>query len=391
MRSSLIVVLLITVLRLTTAIEGAETAVHYVGPGKAIAAPSAAARVAKDGDVIEIEAGTYEADVATWTQNNLTIHGVGGRVYLKANGAHAAGKGIWVISGRNTTIEDIVFSGARVPARNGAGIRLDGAGLTVRNCKFMNNENGILGGGGGDGDVVIEHSEFASNGYGDGQSHNIYIGNVRTFTFRGNYVHHANVGHNVKSRAQTNYILYNRIMDEWDGTASYAVDLSNGGLSYLIGNLIQKGPHTRNPTMIAFGAEGLANPVNELYVVNNTLVNDQPEWLLRENLLGSTFIRVWGVPQLARVINNLFIGQGVVLKGLGELTHNLTLTKPVLLDPAAFDYRLKSGSAAIRAGIDPGVAHGFSLRPTSQYVHLAQEEPRPAEGHIDVGAYQYPR
>lgn len=128
--------------------------------------------------------------------NGLTIRGVRGRPHLKANGAHAQGKGIWVIQGRNTTVENIVFSGARVPDQNGAGIRQDGVGLTVRNCYFHDNQNGILGGG-GDGDVVIEYSEFAANGHGDGQSHNIYIRRVKSFTLRGSYLHHARVGHNV--------------------------------------------------------------------------------------------------------------------------------------------------------------------------------------------------
>src|SRR5262245_27983068 len=113
MRSDLRVALM--ALSLTTAAHRSEAAVLHVGPGKPLAVPSAAAKSAKDGDVIEIEAGTYEADVATWTQNNLMIRGVGGQVYLQANGANAAGKGIWVISGRDTTIENVAFSGARVP------------------------------------------------------------------------------------------------------------------------------------------------------------------------------------------------------------------------------------------------------------------------------------
>jgi len=34
-----------------------------------------------------------------------------------------------------------------------------------------------------------------------------------------------------KSRAYENVILYNRIMDEPDGTSSYNIDLPNGSLS----------------------------------------------------------------------------------------------------------------------------------------------------------------
>jgi hypothetical protein len=65
----------------------------------------------------------------------------------------------------------------------------------------------------------------------------------------------AKIGHDVKSRARENYILYNRISDGPDGTASYEVDLPNGGLSYLIGKVIQQGPRTDNNTIVSYGAE----------------------------------------------------------------------------------------------------------------------------------------
>ena len=97
------------------------------------------------GDTIEIDADVYEGDVAIWYQDNLTIRGVGGgRAHLKANGNNAEGKGIWVIKGNNTVVENIEFSESTVPDENGAGIRQEGAGLTVRNCSFHDNENGIL-------------------------------------------------------------------------------------------------------------------------------------------------------------------------------------------------------------------------------------------------------
>src|SRR5690349_12422934 len=78
--------------------EGREGArVLQVGMGKAFSVPSKAAAAAKDGDVVEIDAGTYRGDVAVWRANNLTIRGVGGRPHLEAAGANAQGKAIWVI------------------------------------------------------------------------------------------------------------------------------------------------------------------------------------------------------------------------------------------------------------------------------------------------------
>lgn len=350
-----------------------------VGPGKPLTVPSEAAAVANNGDVIEIDAGLYVGDVAVWTQNDLTIRGINGRAHLEANGNNALGKGIWVIQGNNTTVENIEFSGATVPDENGAGIRQEGAGLTVRNCYFHDNENGILGPDDG-GDVLIEYSEFANNGFGDGFTHNMYILDAKSFTLRFNYIHHARIGHNVKSRAQENYILYNRIMDERTGTSSYAIDLPNGGRSFIIGNLIQQGPDNDNSTIISYGAEGLSNPSSDLYIVNNTVVNDYGS---------GTFVFVQSGTTTARLINNLFVGPGNVLDGPGNQINNLATSNANLVDVGNYDYRLTESSPAIDAGIAPGAANDYDLTPTFQYVHPSQSEIRSAVGPIDIGAYEY--
>ena len=363
--------------------EGAQPAVLRVGAKRDLKRPSAAAQIARDGDVIAIDAGNYDGDAAVWRQNRLTIRGVGGRAHLRARGAHAEGKAIWVIKGNDTTIEGIEFSGAKVPDQNGAGIRLEGAGLTVRDCYFHDNENGILTGVNPASDIVVEHSEFAHNGFGDGQTHNLYIGNARSFTLRFSYVHHALVGQNVKSRALRNYVTYNRIMDEKDGRSSYSVEFPNGGLALVIGNVIQQGPETENSTIVSFGAEGLKLPLNELYFVNNTVVNDRPA--------GGRFVFVRAGTGAARIMNNVFSGRGEVLSGPGELRNNVVAARSVFVNAAGFDYRLKDGAAAIGRGIDPGNAHGLELRPMAEYVHKAQKRARSSSGKLDLGALEYRR
>src|SRR6478609_4981367 len=117
-----------------------------VGPDRELRTPSAAAAVARDGDTVLIDAGTYTGDVATWTQDDLTLRGVGGRARLAADGRSAQGKAIWVIAGDRTTVDRIEFSGAAVPDQNGAGIRQEGAGLTVLRSWFHDNEDGLLTG-----------------------------------------------------------------------------------------------------------------------------------------------------------------------------------------------------------------------------------------------------
>lgn len=352
-----------------------------VGPQRALKTPSQAAGVAKDGDTVAIDAGEYTGDVAIWRQNQLTLRGVGGRVSLKAAGKSAEDKGIWVIRGNKVTVENIDFSGAKVGDGNGAGIRIEGTSLTLSHCGFFENQNGILSGANPESDIVVEYSEFGNNGGGDGQTHNIYIGAVRSFTLRYSYVHHAHVGHNVKTRAQTNYLLYNRIMDEATGNASYTVDLSNGGVAYLIGNLLQQGPQTENFTLVSYAAEGLRYPVNALYMVNNTLVNDFPE--------GGHFVLVKPDKISVKLVNNLFIGKATVDAKNAEQSHNIFGSANDLVSARDYDYRLRAGSKAIDAGIDPGSAQGVSLKPTEQYVHKANKTARPLVGVLDVGAYEF--
>ncbi|HET9205794.1 MAG TPA: right-handed parallel beta-helix repeat-containing protein [Burkholderiaceae bacterium] len=249
--------------------------------------------------MVRIAAGDYRGDVATWRAPNLTICGVGGRARLFADGQHAQGKAIWVVAGANTVIEGIEFHGVTVPDRNGAGIRAEGGNLTIRNCGFFDSDEGILSGRGGE--IVIDRSEFARNGYGDGQSHNLYIGEADRLIVTASFFHSARIGHNFKSRARETRIENSYFMDGTTGTASYQVDFPNGGIVHLRGNVFQKGPRADNPAAVAFGQEGLKWPTNTLEMVHNTVVSTYS---------GGAFIVAHRATQGVRLVANLFAGTG---------------------------------------------------------------------------------
>ncbi|MGQ9917651.1 MAG: right-handed parallel beta-helix repeat-containing protein, partial [Bryobacteraceae bacterium] len=356
--------------------------VRSVGPGQPYAKPCQAFAAAQDGDVIEIDAaGNYDGDVCPITKNNLTIRGVNGRARIDAAGKYAWGKGIWVVVGDGIVIENIEFSGARVPDRNGAGIRLDSGNLTIRNCVFHDNENGILGGFYGR--VLIEHSEFYDNGHGDGYSHNIYLNAIEEFTLQYSASRRSRVGHLVKSRAARNYILYNRLTQE-TGTGSYEIDLPNGGLAYVIGNTIQQGETTQNRGMLAYGNEGLTSSApSQLYVVNNTFVSTRSA--------GATFVQISGSVTVPAVIrNNIFSGSGILTtQSAALLAGNVTSGEMGFLNPAAYDYRISNLSAALNAGVEPGNGNGYPLRPAMQYLHPLCAVARHDVGPIDAGAFEY--
>lgn len=383
MRTPLLLWLQAVALALT--VNGAAfAATLQVGPDRTYKTPSAAARAARDGDVIAIDAGVYQGDVTVWPQSRLQLRGVGGRAQLQAHGAAAEGKAIWVFKGADILVENIEFSGAQVEHKNGAGIRFEGVDLTIRNCHFHHNEMGILTAPNPVSEILIEGSEFNDNTV-DYQrfgrlGHNIYIGGVRRFTLRNSYIHDAAVGHNVKSRARENYILYNRIMDERNGS-SYLVDLSEGGKAYVIGNLFRQGPNTDNPAMIAFAPErNQDDPKQALYVVNNTAVNDRDDGIFVFNHSVAPAV----------LINNLLVGKVTPLQGPGEERNNRVVADAGLRNKSGFDYRLRPGSPAVDRGVEPGrAAGGFVLRPEFQYVHPLRLQPRPRRGVIDVGAYEF--
>ena len=61
----------------------------------------------------------------------------------------------------------------------------------------------------------------------------------------------------LKSRALESDILYNRITGE-TGHDSYEIDLPNGGLGIVVGNVIEKGSDPDEQILLDYGEEGSA-------------------------------------------------------------------------------------------------------------------------------------
>lgn len=280
------------------AVDGLAGEVVRVGPTRSIVAPSIAARRAKSGSIIEIDAGDYYGDVALWRQNDLIIRGVGGRVRLHADGKSSEDKALWVIRGSRIVIENIEFSGVKVRDHNGAGIRYEGADLTLRNCRLHHNEMGLLTGARSDAKVVIENCEIdhnSTNTAAHGKlGHNIYIGRIASFAIHNSYVHDGSQGHLLKSRARKNYIIGNRLIDR-QGSSSYLIDLPDGGDAQVTGNQLVQGAQASNFVAIAFAAEVNRDVARQrLYVTKNQFDSD---------LYFSIFVRNFSVAE-ARLKDN---------------------------------------------------------------------------------------
>ena len=336
--------------------------------------------MARAGAVIEVDAGDYPADVAVWTQDNVTIRGIGGRVRLLAHGAAAEGKAIWVVRARRMQVHGFDFEGCAVPARNGAGIRFESGSLRVRNCSFSLNEMGLLTSGDASATLDVENCEFAHNMRPDGHNHNLYVGGIARLAVSGSYFHHARTGHLLKSRAALNQIFHNRITDEMGGSASYELEFPNGGVAQVVGNLIEQGEQTENAVLISVGAESYKWPRNELHLFHNTLVN-----LLSQ---GGTFLKTFpGMPEI-RAMNNLLVGHGELESGgPGDYRNNFAAPASEFADLAAHDVRLKSSSRLVGRATDLGSLGGQNLMPNREYFHPRGTRPVTASKH-NPGAMQ---
>lgn len=368
----------------------AAAATLTVGPGKTYSTPCRAFAAAKSGDIIQINAATYSGDVCGIYASNLIIRGVNGRPKIDAAGRNSMGKGTWVVVGNNVTVENVEMVGAKVPDANGAALRLEGTHFTLRKSFLHDNQNGILTGANVNSDILIEMTEFGHNGGGTGQTHNAYIGKVRNLTFRYNFSHDAHVGHNLKSRALTNKILYNRFSSTAPGQVgttasgqpSYEINLPNAGMSYVIGNVIQQPSANQNAIMISYGEEGASNPGHNLYVVNNTFLNDDS--------VRGTFVKIGtGVTKAALLQNNIFGGTGTVVTQTSAIQKtNYRSIAPGFVSRSSYDLRPTS-SLVINAGSTPGVSPtGVSLKPLAHYSHPAYGVTRTLYGAYDIGAYE---
>lgn len=374
-----------------------QASTWYVGPNRTYTYCSQIAGQVQNGDTILIDAATYVNDPQViWNKSDLFIAGIGGRPRLEAGSIIANdmsnGKGIFVISGANVHVHNIEFARAVVQDNNGAGIRQEGANLWVSNCRFDSNEMGILGGNIANCKTTVEYCEFVNNGsiFNPGYQHNIYINHIDTLVFRFNYSHDAIAeGHELKSRASYNFILYNRIANE-SGDDSRTIDLPNGGTSVIVGNVIEQGPNSANSNILGYGLEGLTNNApHHLFCCNNTFINKKSN---------GSFIQVANGMDTLFVKNNIFagpkpsgllVGTPTVLDSSNNAINN-DLSVFGLVDVDGYDYHLLSDAPVIDKGVLlTGSILGHPLQPFVEYKDTCSFVSRDVSGTTDIGAYEF--
>lgn len=290
----------------------------HVGPEKEFSKPSEAAAAVRPGDIVEVASGTY-ADCAVWPRHarGITIEAAGNDVTIADK--TCADKGIFVIQGDDVTVRGITFMHAKATDHNGSGIRAEGRNLTVERSRFIDNEDGILATRSiADSTIIVRNSYFKGNGNCIALcAHGIYVGRIAKLVIERSHFIEQHIGHHVKSRARLTELVGNTIEDGPNGTASYLVDISNGGGLIMRDNRLEKGPRSDNPSVaVTLAAEGNSNPSAEITIEHNTFNN---------NLAESTLFVRNGTVTAATLTGNRLTGRVIALRGPGTVDTGVSL------------------------------------------------------------------
>ncbi len=251
----------------------AASATLKVGPEEALKSPSAAARVAQDGDTVEIAPGEY-FDCAVWRSDRLTITGpADAATPAVLTDAACGGKALFVVGGKDVTIRHLTFARVRVPDGNGAGIRAEGTNLTVEHSRFVNNQVGILSADSPLGTLAVLDSEFESNGNCTAARCNatLQAGTLLRLRIERSSFTGARGGNLVQGAPQRSDVLESRFTDGPAGKAAHLLSLG-GGAMLVRGNLFEKGPASEGPD-VAVRLFDLWGPAAGMLFQDNTLEN----------------------------------------------------------------------------------------------------------------------
>jgi hypothetical protein len=234
-----------------------------------------------DEAVSAVRDGTATILIAPGTYRQCTVQ-AGGKITFKAvqpgtaifEGETCEDKAAFVLRGRGSVVDGIVFRGFAVSDGNGAGIRIEMGDLTVTNSMFLDSQEGILGGGHETvRRITIDRSTFSGLGQCETEncSHSIYLAVDGLVTVTRSRFERGTGGHYVKLRARQVDIRDNSFDDSRGSKTNYMIDLSEGGTGTIAGNTFVQGRGKENSSgLIVVAAEGRTYPSNGLRVEGNT-------------------------------------------------------------------------------------------------------------------------
>ena len=224
--------------------------------------------------MIEIEPldGGY-FDCAVWRSNHLIIEGQG--LGAVVTDTACQGKGLFIIAGNDITIRNLTFKRARVPDKNGAGIRAEGRNLRVEHSRFINNESGILASSMPGSTIVVLDSQFIDDGKCDPKcSAGVAVDPIDLLHVEGTVFRDSKGGTDIRSSAMRTELIGNEISDG-EGASDYLVEVPDGGSLVMHDNRLERGPRSLGRrSAVTIMAAGGSHPVNELTFTGNSFRND---------------------------------------------------------------------------------------------------------------------
>ncbi|TFI59030.1 right-handed parallel beta-helix repeat-containing protein [Sphingomonas parva] len=222
------------------------------------------------------------------------------------DGTMCEGKAALVLRGREAHVEGLVFTNARVPDGNGAGIRIEQGNLSVAWTVFSNGQCGILSANDGGSRITIDHATFSGLGkHPDGTgAHALYIGEYGALKVTNSRFERGTGGHYLKSRAPQIEVIGNSFDDSQGSATNYMIDLSGGATGRIARNTFVNGRGKENySTMIAVAAEGKAHSSDGLVIEDNDVS------LAPGVTYETAFVGDWAGDRL--VVRNNRLGRGV--------------------------------------------------------------------------------
>lgn len=242
--------------------------------GQGFATLAAAVDSVRDGTAtILIAPGTYHQCVVQ-AAGRITFKAVQPGTAIFENTV-CEGKAAFVLRGRGSAVDGIVFRKFRVGDGNGAGIRIEMGDLTVTRSTFLDSQEGILGGGHPTmHSITIDRSSFAGLGQCDESpscSHSVYLTVDGLVTITHSRFERGTGGHYVKLRARRVAITDNSFDDSAGAKTNYMIDLSEGGTGTIAQNIFVQGKAKENRSgLIVVAAEARTYPSDGLQVTGNT-------------------------------------------------------------------------------------------------------------------------
>ena len=402
---------------------------YQVGPGRTYTELTDLPALAP-GDLVEVDgdhdyAGGVIFEGAGAEDNPVVIRG------LRVGGQRPH------LAGGSNTVEfranHYVFEGFEITGGSSRCIYHHAHDITVRDTVVHDcPAHGILGADGESGDLTLEYVEVYRCGGGT-QQHQIYMATNQAdyphavFRMHHCYLHDANGGNNVKSRAERNEIYYNWI----EGAFYHELELigTDGSPdlyredSDVACNVLRKSGSNSSFYVIRVGGDGTGETNGRYRFVNNTILLGASG--------GSAVFRLFDGIESIEMHNNLFAREGgsggidiyrdtevswasgdEVMTGTNnwilsgsdpvpaDWSGTLTGSDPQLEDLAGFDLRPRETSPLVDHGATalpsptgfpfPSPLSACAFMPPARQLEAAGSAiPRPAVGVIDIGAYEY--